>query len=93
MIIFFCGDTLFIEGCGLCSGKGADPNNMFDTLQKLKAKISPQTRIYPGHCYGKPVGQSFKYVLENNIYLQFDGREKFVAFRMRPHQSNLFKFL
>jgi hydroxyacylglutathione hydrolase len=88
----FCGDTLFIEGCGICSGKGANPEIMFETLQKLKKIISLQTIIYPGHCYGAPVGQTFDYVLKNNLYLQFDSKESFIAYRMRDNQNNIFKF-
>lgn len=88
----FCGDTLFIEGCGLCEGKGADAGTMFDSLQLLKNRIAPETYIYPGHSYGKPVGRPFADLLINNIYLNFNNKEAFVAFRMRPHQRNLFDF-
>jgi hydroxyacylglutathione hydrolase len=89
----FCGDTLFIEGCGVCHTKGGNPEVMFNTLQHLKKTILPQTLVYPGHCYGTPVGQTFEYVLANNIYLQFDNKENFISYRMRENQRNLFKFM
>lgn len=89
---FFSGDTLFIEGCGLCTGKGGDPNAMFDTLQMLKTRLNPSTLIYPGHSYGQPVGMPFEYLLMNNIYLHFQTKEAFVEFRMRSNQKNLLNF-
>lgn len=88
----FTGDTLFIEGCGICFGKGGDPHEMFKSLSHLKKVISPHTLIYPGHSYGKEPGQLFQTVLENNIYLQFNAEESFVAFRMRKKQKGLFNF-
>jgi hydroxyacylglutathione hydrolase len=89
----FCGDTIFIEGCGICTAKGGDPEALYDSLQIFKRTISSHAKIYPGHCYGHPVGQTFEFVLANNIYLQFDSKELFVKYRMRENQSNLFKFV
>jgi hydroxyacylglutathione hydrolase len=88
----FSGDTLFIEGCGLCSGKGGDASTMFDTLQMLKKRIPNGTIIYPGHSYGQPVGKPFHYLLKNNIYLCLEDKNDFIDFRMRPNQRNLFNF-
>ena len=88
----FTGDTLFIEGCGLCFGRGADPIEMFDSLRKLKSLISLQTIVYPGHSYDQCVGKRFDYVMQNNIYLQLDKQDHFVSFRMRSNQYNLFDF-
>lgn len=88
----FSGDTLFIEGCGICTGKGGDAGTMFETLQMLKKIISPKVFIFPGHVYGKPVGQPFQYLLENNIYLTFTNKNDFINFRERPNQKNLFDF-
>lgn len=88
----FTGDTLFIEGCGICTGIGGDPHAMFDTLSHLKRVILPETKIYPGHSYGQEPGKTFAYLLKNNIYLQFTQREEFIAFRMRKKQQGLFAF-
>lgn len=88
----FCGDTLFIEGCGMCFGNGSSPEILFDSLQMLKKIISPQTYIYPGHSYGEEPGKSFKYTLEKNIYLHFDTKDSFVNFRMRKNQKKIFDF-
>lgn len=88
----FTGDTLFCEGCGICWGKGADPNDMFESLSLLKQLTPQQTRIYPGHSYSDAPGQTFEYLLKNNIYLNLNDRKQFVTFRMRGNQTNLFSF-
>jgi hydroxyacylglutathione hydrolase len=76
----FTGDTLFIECCDICTGKEACPSQMFDYIS------------YPGHSFGKELGQPFKDLLENNSYLQFTARDQFIGFRRRPHQKGLFGF-
>ncbi len=87
----FTGDTLFAEGCGLCFGKGANPYDMFDSLQLLKQTLSSQIRIYSGHSYGTPLGQRFETVL-TNAYLQIEDKEAFVKFRMRKSQIESLRF-
>jgi hydroxyacylglutathione hydrolase len=82
----FTGDVLFAEGCGICPDVDA-AHQMFDSLQRLKRELRPQTRIYPGHSFGKPPGQLFCDVLENNIYLHFRDAQGFADFRLRPGQS------
>ncbi len=82
----FTGDVLFAEGCGMCPDL-AGAGHMFDSLKRLKQVLRPTTRIYPGHSYGKVPGQFFASVLKENIYLQFDDRDTFVAFRMRARQQ------
>jgi glyoxylase-like metal-dependent hydrolase (beta-lactamase superfamily II) len=88
----FTGDTLFNEGCGACFWHGADPREMFDSLQKIKNSLHGNVRIYPGHRYGTELGQPFSYLLEHNIYLRIEDVESFVAYRMRKNQTQLFSF-
>jgi glyoxylase-like metal-dependent hydrolase (beta-lactamase superfamily II) len=88
----FTGDTLFFEGCGMCAGEGADPKELFRSIQRLKASIDPHTRIYPGHSYGKEPGQRFAMLLHYNIYLQFEQEKDFVAYRMRAGQTGWANF-
>jgi hydroxyacylglutathione hydrolase len=89
----FSGDTLFAEGCGMCSDV-ATAHAMFHSLETLKSRLRPTTRIYPGHSYGVPTGQPFSAVLRENIYLQFNDREAFTAFRLRKGQNfaRMFRF-
>lgn len=82
----FSGDVLFAEGCGICSDlKSA--HAMFDSLQRLKAMLGPQVRIFPGHTYLRPPGQQFGEMRNYNMYLNFPDRDAFAAFRLRKGQS------
>jgi len=53
----------------------------------VKTRINPQTRIFPGHSYGKPPGQIMWRLLEENVYLQFADKHSFAAFRLRSGQN------
>ncbi len=89
----FTGDVLFAEGCGLCPDAAA-ADAMFASLGKLKGRLRPQTRIFPGHSYGKPPGQMFSQLMRENIYLQFPNAHSFTAFRLRSGQdrAKMFNF-
>ena len=89
----FTGDVLFAEGCGICPDVQA-AHAMFASLEYLKARIEPQTRIFPGHSYGQPPGQMLLQLLRNNIYLQFSDKDSFAAFRLRSNQdvTRMFSF-
>ncbi|MCH2193542.1 MBL fold metallo-hydrolase [Kordia sp.] len=89
----FTGDTLFIEGCGLCPNQEA-AYNMFESLEKIKQYVKKTTRIYPGHKYARSPGEPFADVLQNNIYLQFSKKEDFASYRLRKGQkySKFFEF-
>ncbi len=82
----FTGDVLFAEGCGICNDIQA-AYEMFASLERLKSHLKPHTYIFPGHTYMRPPGQRFSDVLGNNIYLHFDDKESFAAFRLRKGQS------
>lgn len=82
----FSGDVLFAEGCGVCPNETA-AHQMFESLQHLKVRLAPRTRIFPGHTYVKPPGQKFSELLRWNMYLQFDDRNDFAAYRLRRGQS------
>lgn len=88
----FSGDTLFTEGCGMCFGRGSDPNSLFHSLQRLKRDVYPATKVYPAHSYGMQPGKELSYLLKYNPYLQFEEQEQFVAYRMRPGQAGFFNF-
>jgi hydroxyacylglutathione hydrolase len=89
----FTGDVLFAEGCGICPDTRA-AHAMFASLQQLKTRLKPHTRIFPGHSYGKPPGQILAQLLRDNMYLQFSDEESFAAFRLRSGQNiaRMFEF-
>lgn len=89
----FSGDTLFIEGCGMCTDSSSSPHELFNSLRRLVDIIPLSTKIYPGHRYHAEVGQEFSYVLNNNIYLNITNEEDFIKFRMRNGQKGLMDFI
>ncbi|MGZ8946762.1 MAG: hydroxyacylglutathione hydrolase, partial [Methylococcaceae bacterium] len=63
----FCGDTLFVMGCGrLFEGT---PEQMWDSLQKLKA-LPPSTKIYCTHEYTQANGRFALSVEPDNSHIQ-----------------------
>lgn len=46
----FSGDTLFNAGAGNCHG-GGHPEELYQTFVSQLVKLTPETRIYPGHDY------------------------------------------
>ncbi|HEY0139908.1 MAG TPA: MBL fold metallo-hydrolase [Thermoanaerobaculia bacterium] len=82
----FTGDVLFSEGCGICADTPA-AYAMFASLERLKNRITPQTRIFPGHSYGQLPGRTMAQLRQENIYLQFSTKESFAAFRLRSGQD------
>jgi hydroxyacylglutathione hydrolase len=45
-----CGDTLFNAGAGNCHS-GGHPEKLYDTFANQLARLSDDTRVYPGHDY------------------------------------------
>ena len=88
----FTGDTVFIEGCGLCQFAGGSAEEMYHTFQRLKDSISDNVLIYPSHRYGKMPGQTMKFVKDHNIYFSISDVEHFVSFRNRPNVKGTFSF-
>ncbi len=81
----FTGDVLFAEGCGICFDIPS-AHLMYHSLEKLTARLKPQTQIFPGHSYGKPPGRVFGKILQENMYLHFRDPHSFAAFRLRSGQ-------
>lgn len=84
----FSGDTVFIEGVGICSRQNAEA--LYESIQFLKSYISNTTLFWPGHSYGKLPGKDLEYLMKNNIYFQFSKKEHFINFRTRKNQPKLF---
>jgi hydroxyacylglutathione hydrolase len=88
----FSGDTIFIEGVGICVGKGSDAGKMYDSVQFLKTYLNRNTLFWPGHSFGESPGKNLHFLLLNNIYFQFTNKNHFVNFRMRKSQPDPFGF-
>lgn len=86
----FTGDFLFIEGCGLCSTVD-EAQKLYKSVQLVRERVTPETQVFPGHCYEREPGLPFSFLLTYNVYFHMD-EERFVKFRLRANQKNLFSF-
>lgn len=75
------GDVLFVGSCGGVSYEGSDPVAMVDTLQRKLGGLPEQTRLYPGHDYGKTPTSTLMWEFANNPALLADSVEAFCAYK------------
>jgi glyoxylase-like metal-dependent hydrolase (beta-lactamase superfamily II) len=82
----FAGDTVFVNACGRCDLAGGDPEEMFQSLNRV-AQLPGEVRLYPGHDYGDVPASSIARERERNPYFQkLASLTDFVALRMRPRK-------
>ena len=82
------GDTLFVFGCGRCDMIGGDPEQMFDSLKRLRNDLPSNTIVHPGHNYAPTDPTStMQAQKEGNPFLHFDQKEDFVKYRMQVHDE------
>lgn len=82
------GDTLFVFGCGRCDLAGGDPEQMFQTLKKMKSNLPASTIVHPGHNYApQSPTSSWETQCQGNPFLHFDKSEDFVKYRMHVHDK------
>ena len=62
------GDTLFIDGCGRVDLPGSDSEQMYHSLQKLKA-LPDDTLLLPGHNYSAVPNATMGDTKKTNAYL------------------------
>ena len=80
----FAGDTVFVNACGRCDLAGGDPEQMFQSLNRV-ASLPGEVRLYPGHDYGDVPVSSVAREREQNPYFQkLSSLTDFLAWRMRP---------
>jgi hydroxyacylglutathione hydrolase len=80
------GDTLFVFGCGRCDLAGGDPEQMFNTLKRIRNELPGSTILHPGHNYAPAHPTStLEQQVEGNPFLHFDSPEDFVEYRMHIH--------
>ncbi|MFK8082101.1 MAG: MBL fold metallo-hydrolase [Granulosicoccus sp.] len=84
----YTGDTLFIEGCGVCKGWGSSATHLFESLTLIKRSFSDKTKIFPGHRFNQAPGKSLEYVKDNNIYLQIEDKTEFINLHMRDRDTS-----
>ena len=62
------GDTLFVDGCGRVDLPGSDSEQMYHSLQKLKA-LPDDTLLLPGHNYSAVPNATMGDTKKMNAYL------------------------
>jgi glyoxylase-like metal-dependent hydrolase (beta-lactamase superfamily II) len=72
------GDTLFLEGCGRTDLPGADPEAMYDSLQRL-ASLPDDVAVFPGHRYSQPSVGSMAAIKEFNYVYKPATREQWLT--------------
>jgi hydroxyacylglutathione hydrolase len=78
------GDVLFVGSCGGVNYEGSDPAAMLDTLQRKLGSLPEQTRVYPGHDYGKTPTSTLTWEFANNPALLADSLASFCAYKRVP---------
>lgn len=79
------GDTLFVFGCGRCDLRGGDPEQMYDTLRRLRRELPDRTRVLPGHNYAVQPTSTLAEEEAGNPFMHFDDKDAFVEYRMEIH--------
>ena len=87
----FTGDTLFVEGCGICDTCGGSAEEMYNSIQRLKRIVKPNVKVYPGHSFGMNLGVTMADLYNINIYLNIEEKSNFISFRERK-TSNRYCF-
>ena len=79
------GDTLFVFGCGRCDMEGGDPNQMYETLNKITSTLPGHTCVLPGHNYATQPTATLSEQTRGNPFLHLHDKNDFVKFRMQLH--------
>lgn len=85
----FTGDTIFIRSCGFCNCKGSNPDEMFESVKKIKVYIEGGGKIYPGH-YFEGDFEYEKDVLNRNIYFHIQRKDLFMKFVEMSGKRNIY---
>ena len=81
------GDTLFVFGCGRCDMSGGSPEQMYQTLKKMKERLPVDMLIHPGHNYSVQKTCTLSEQIEGNPFMHFDDKEEFINYRMHVHDK------
>lgn len=76
------GDTLFVNGCGRADITGANIDDLYRSLHRLKS-YPGDTIIYPGHDYARRQNDVLSNQLESNRFLKASDYDTFVKLRMK----------
>ena len=72
------GDTLFLDGCGRTDLPGSNPEEMYDSLQRL-ASLPDDTVIFPGHMYSHEPFAPLQRVRSSNAVFKPKSKEAWLG--------------
>jgi len=72
------GDTLFLDGCGRTDLPGSNPEDMYDSLQRL-ASLPDETVIFPGHMYSHEAFAPMQRVRSGNAVFKPKSKETWLG--------------
>lgn len=72
------GDTLFLDGCGRTDLPGSNPEQMYTSLQTLRA-MPTDTIVYPGHHYSAPSSATLDAIVESNYVFRPTSAEQWLS--------------
>jgi len=75
------GDVLFVGSCGGVGYAESDVRQAFHTLQRRLGALPGESRLYPGHDYGKTPTSTLEWEFATNPALTADTLEAFCAYK------------
>jgi len=67
--IVFTGDTLFVEAVGRTDFPGGSWDVMYQSIQQKLFRLPDETRVLPGHNYGRMTSSTIGHEKEHNPFL------------------------
>jgi glyoxylase-like metal-dependent hydrolase (beta-lactamase superfamily II) len=74
------GDTLFLGSCGRVDLPGADPEDMYHSLNSTLKALPDETLVYPGHLYSSEPYDTLGEQKRTNPFLRVTSLEQFLMF-------------
>ena len=72
------GDTLFVNSCGRVDLPGANPADMYHSLNHTLKNLDDTTVVYPGHAYSEESSTTIADQKRHNMYMRFNNLDDFL---------------
>lgn len=77
------GDTLFVDGAGRADITGSDPEELFNSLNRIVEEVPHHVHIHTGHAYGPSATATLESQIQTNPFLQrLNDKDAFIDYRM-----------
>jgi glyoxylase-like metal-dependent hydrolase (beta-lactamase superfamily II) len=78
--VLVSGDTLFLGSCGRVDLPGADPEDMYRSLNQILRALPDETLVYPGHLYSPESVGTMGEQKRVNPFLRVASLDQFLMF-------------